>query len=972
MATRIEEILGKDINSLKELREEIKRLQDSIAAVDPETEEFRDTTVKLAAAQEQLTSVTRAGKDANVAATDSIVGMEKEYKNLYNTYKMLTEEQRNSDFGREMASQLETLSQKLNETKQGVGNFKDNIGHYSESIIDAFGKMGISLGGLQKPLVGLVGAFGSGEKSIKGSLDKMKSGIEGINASMAAMGGPAKAAQAALQGVGSAMKALIANPVGAAILAIVVAFKALSAIVDRVKKAINDNEESQMKLKEAMANFQPVIDAVSNAFDKLGTIVVKVIGFIGDAFSKLREIRGAVTDFLGITKGAKNAIQEQNKVYKDIAKSQNELIKNKREYMKLNASDKSEVERLREEASETDNLVEKKKLLEQAKEIQAQIDERNIQTAQEELRILEEQAKLTANDAAMNEKLAQATANVANAQAQAAGNMRMFNKQLAATTSTSSSAGASLHNYREEAKKLYEELIEDNKTEIQKIEEKYAKEKKLLEKYHLDTTLLTRKYEKDKNSVVQEAISRRQQMVLNELEYEQKVISLQSEALQGIAKTQFDKEQAENTINNLEAIKAKVIELKDEWINKGMFISGQGFKQFTDEWKAEAEESFKEIFKPGTIWENLEPPLRDIKEKFDEVTKITGYEIFDIESIDLAVKIVKNKIDGLNDQLVDERIDYQLDENLLEYYTKVVEIIKNKTLTIEEQNEEIEKLDYEQLEKKKAIIEQELSHFQGSLAMRLKLWEEYYQLLEEMRNKDKKKEEEKEESEDELLRKKVEKVEAYKTIFENLLSPIESVTNGLNSMSNGFKTLYKAQLDEGKLSEKEAEKKKKRMKTLEKIVRDATIAQIVAGAAQGIMDTWVGYIKETSIINEQTAAATGPAAVFSKATLDKISLVKAITKTAGLAITAAGQIAAAKGNYISNVAAFEGSNGGGGAAAGTEATPAPIDSTPYTYSRTLQTQEEEDAIYNKNYWVSVTDIESALDKQVKVSEETSF
>lgn len=936
MATRIEEILGKDINSLKELREEIKRLQDSIANVDPATEEFRETTIKLVAAQEQLTSVTRAGKDANVAATDSIVGMEKEYKSLYNTYKMLTEEQRNSPMGKDMASQLEALSQKLNETKKNVGNFKDNIGHYSESIMEAFNNMGLSIGGLSKPVMAMTAMFSGGEKSITGSLEKMKSGIEGMSASMTAMGGPAKVAMGALKGVGAAMKALIANPVGATIMAIVVAFKALTAVVDRVKKAINDNEESQMKLKEAMANFQPVIDAVSNAFDKLGTIVVKVIGFIGDAFSKLREIRGAVTDFLGITKGAKNAIQEQNKVYKDIAKSQNELIKNKREYMKLNASDKSEVERLREEASETDNLVEKKKLLEQAKEIQAQIDERNIQTAQEELRILEEQSKLTANDAAMNEKLAQATANVANAQAQAAANMRMFNKQLNGTSGAAGSGVSALKNYREEAKKIYEETVEWSKTETEKLTEKYKEEKKLLERYHLDTTLLTKKYNADIRKIEEENAKKIKEsiMALNtwktESLNEYLNATLKSEHLATKQLLETQEQMAESFQNGFHFI----------WDNTDMF------EDLADSFKKQFEnmqlEGFDIKFPPDDFVMDSEKNLEEILHYVDNY----------FTNLKAKIKKQKQEIeDELSENRISEKVNAELAKTLEDETNAILKGTNPARMAeIMAQNT------YEALNVEKAALEEELADFQGTEEKKLELQQRYYEIVNTMRENDV------------ALAERAE--ETKMAAFKDVVDLYGSIYQSLSTVSNAFESVIDSEVKSGKITEEQAEKKKKALLKLEKVALAVNIAQIAASTAAGIMDVWKSYSAEL-VLNAQTAAATGPAAAPTKAALDAKSLVSAIAKTASLGATGAANIAAAVGGYIAKKNNMKDASSTE-TTASAAATPAPIDSTPYTYSRTLQTQEEEDAIYNKNYWVSVTDIESALDKQVKVSEETSF
>ena len=191
------------------------------------------------------------------------------------------------------------------------------------------------------------------------------------------------------------------------------------------------NEESQMALNEAMSAFQPIIDAVKNGMDKLGQIVVKVIGWVADAFRKIREIGAAMTDFLGITDGANARVKEQNKLYQDLARSKNEYTKAQREATKLNASQEAEVKTLLDQAAATTNQKEKLDLLNQAKEIQQQITERNIALAEENLRILQTEASLTANDAEMNDKLAQAEAAVAQARAEGAAKRNVVTDSVA-------------------------------------------------------------------------------------------------------------------------------------------------------------------------------------------------------------------------------------------------------------------------------------------------------------------------------------------------------------------------------------------------------------------------------------------------------------------------------------------------------------------------------------------------------------
>jgi DNA repair exonuclease SbcCD ATPase subunit len=467
MATNIEEILGKSINSVKELKEEIKRLQDALVQTDSDSEEWKSTTEKLVSAQKLLTDVTKAGKQAVEANATSIAGLEKEYKSLYNAYRLLSEEERKSPFGKEMASSLEELSNKLNETKKEVGNFKDNIGRYSESAIDAFSKMGISIGGITQPI------------------------------------GQAKAAMGLLN------KTMLANPV----MWLLAGLKLLVEIFQRVGEAIKGNEESQMKLNVAMANFQPIIDAISNAFDWLGQKVVDLISFIGTLYSKWEVFRAGVSDLIGLTDNEKGKVQEQQRAYNDLAESKNNLIKQKRENLKLNATQEAELETLKNEAAATNDIAVKLEKLNKAKQLEEEITQRKIKEKEEELRLLNLEASFTANDTAMNDKIALAEAELSALRAEGARRTKELTTQIQSLTNAQNNNTQAQNNNTqaqkdankaiEEAKRLREEElkaiveIQDRfKTEEQLLTEKYEAEKKLLEKYNQDTEKLTEEHNK--------------------------------------------------------------------------------------------------------------------------------------------------------------------------------------------------------------------------------------------------------------------------------------------------------------------------------------------------------------------------------------------------------------------------------------------------------------------------------------------
>lgn len=448
MASNIEEILGKQINSVKELRAEIKRLQDSLINIQAGTDEWNETTEKLVSAQELLNNVTKAGTKEMQASATSIVGLEKEYKKLYNAYKLLSEEERNSDFGSQMANRLKEVSEQLNDTKKNVGNFTANIGHYSESAIDAFSKMGISVGGLIQPLTNVKGAFGL------------------LN------------------------KTMLANPV----MWLLGALMLLKGIFDKVKDAIAGNEESQMKLNVAMANFQPIIDAVSNAFDYLGQKVVDSIGVIGKAYTKVREFGAGLTDFLGITKGAKEDLQETNKLYTELAQRQNDLTKLKRENTKLNALQEEELKTLLTEAEATSNQVEQLEKLNRAKQLQEEITQRQVKEAEEEFEILKIETSLTANDAETNDRLAEAEAKLNRIKAEGASKTKEMTTKIRTLTEAKKKDNKATEESVDLTKEQLKAIEERFKSEEEKLTEQYNTELKLLKKYNKDTTQLTLEY----------------------------------------------------------------------------------------------------------------------------------------------------------------------------------------------------------------------------------------------------------------------------------------------------------------------------------------------------------------------------------------------------------------------------------------------------------------------------------------------
>lgn len=871
MATSLEQILGKTINSTKELREEIKRLQDELVKTEAGTAQWDATSQKLVAAQERLTSVTKANKVETQAAKDSIAGMEKEYKNLYNQYKLLTEEERNKPFGKQMAASLEQLSTKLNASKKEVGNFKDNIGRYTDSAIEAFGKMGISVGGLQ---------------------------------------GPLKLANGSLKAFNQTLKA---NP----IMWLIAALRVIIGVFNKVKDAIAGNEESQMALNEAMSAFQPIINAVKNSMDELGQAVVKVIGWVGDAFRKIREIGAAMTDFLGITDGANAKVKEQNKLYQDLAKSKNEYTKAQREATKLNASQNAEVQTLLDQAAATTDQKEKLELLNQAKEIQNQITERNISLAEENLRILQTEASLTANDAAMNDKLAQAEAAVAQAKAAGAAATKRMSSQIATLTKSTDTYTEKLKKEKEQLNDLLKTINENSKTELQQLEEKYSEEKALLEKYGKDTTELTKQYEAEKTKIKlsewRQATDASKKLLIDAADSEEEILFTQTRF------AQREVEKAEKLINDQEE--------KNKLLKESGKLTEEDAK---NSWKAIGDTFGMAI----NSYEEALKMLDILKKRYEK----SAQDISDFGKKDFMAQ-------NNSDEIAKEA----------ELLALKVSLMKDETLSEEEKANLIKSKEQELWDFKQQNLSNELALTDLTNEEKLALLNEYYSREKDMRDKAAEDAKEAAEKEIEAFEKK------YDAINRNIDANV-GLLDSIGALSDAISQNIERTMEDEEATKESAEKKKKQLVALQKVQLAVSLLAIAGETASGIMSLWKAYAGKTAANNTLVA----PPAI---AAANAVDLASTISQTVGMATMGAANMAAAIGGYISNVKSIKGEENGGGGAAAAVAAPAQIDTTAYTYTRQLQTQEEEDAL-NKPIWVSVSDIERALNR-VKVREEES-
>lgn len=488
----IQEILGRQINSVKELKSAIKELQNSLLLLDEDSKEYKETTTKLVAAQEVLRKTTKAGAQENAEAADSVYGLQKQYRDLYNEYKKLTEAERNSPFGKNMAYELRQLSEQINDTKKGVGDFTANIGHYADDITNAFSSMGISVGALQTPL---------------------------------------KLATAGSKGLNDAWKAITKNPW-------LTALTVLIGILAKAAEKIKENKELTERLHNALAVFQPILDAISNAFNLLAEGIVKATEKFANFIAK----------FAGPK--AREAIQNT----RDMAAAQRELNAANREAAEADANEalKGDVSRYKELASLAKTQAERTEYINKAKEKQLELDNNLVAAAEkayadfqkrysgddvykplkEQERLLAEIDLATRNRAENQQKLDDIIKNSAKGATAAV-------KEYTETVDSAKTA----------AEEIYNRTVEDSKDEVTKLTEKYNAEKAQLEAYNLDTTLLTEQYNakidainqkqldkerqiaEEKRKLHEEELAKEQELIDNLKEYEENALEERRNAI---------------------------------------------------------------------------------------------------------------------------------------------------------------------------------------------------------------------------------------------------------------------------------------------------------------------------------------------------------------------------------------------------------------------------------------------------------
>lgn len=420
-AKQYEAALKKQIEDLEHAHtidiDALKNKKQALIAVQEIEKDYSRTTRELSRAIQDQLKIEDAQIKKQAEETGSLKDLRAELSRATKEYDNLTEAERKGAKGEELQKHINKITDTLKENEEATQRYYRNVGNY-KSALQQTGQ-----------------AFS----------------MAGVNANV----------------FNKALNVLNANPFVKIVTVIV-------GVLAAVVKSFKSNEEASMRLKEALAPLQPIVDAIKRGFEAFAGILVNVVKVavdgitqaIGWMLQKLQDLGnwlGADWHFADRWKEMSKAATD---AYVKLAMLENAYVKKKRKWVTESAALDREIADLREKASDKEKYTaeERLKFLDRAIALETQKAEKEKQLAEMNLKILQEKSKYTANSAEENDKLAEAERKVIEADTNLSNVKRNLNKQRQAAVDAIKAEDAAAIKEAED----YQKLV---KQELQKAED---------------------------------------------------------------------------------------------------------------------------------------------------------------------------------------------------------------------------------------------------------------------------------------------------------------------------------------------------------------------------------------------------------------------------------------------------------------------------------------------------------------------
>ena len=270
---------GDSNTTLKEYRQHIDNIKESMSSLDSTTEEYQSQAQELKDAQDRLNNVLKEGSNVAAHAEGSYNQLEATMAELKAQWKATGDEAERADLGKKILD----INNQLKDLDASTGDFSRNIGDYAGAFEEAFNTCLDGMSSLDGPL----GELGGNVKDL----------VPLIKAT----------SQAATKGLGGVRKALLSTGVGA----LVVSVGLLVSHWDDFRKLVGVSDGQMEAFKDTAINtLKNIISGVVGVGNVIVQSLLTPIRTVIEAFKGLGNVvRDVFTgDFRSIKEDASSAI----------------------------------------------------------------------------------------------------------------------------------------------------------------------------------------------------------------------------------------------------------------------------------------------------------------------------------------------------------------------------------------------------------------------------------------------------------------------------------------------------------------------------------------------------------------------------------------------------------------------------------------------------------------------------------------
>lgn len=286
----------------------------------------------------------------------SLRALRAELSNLTKQYDSLSEAERNSDIGTELQNKILNVTSTIKNTEEQTGRFFRNVGNYANGFIEAFTRMGGSMGKMQgpinlvkngfnalsaTPLIAILGALVSIIQKVIQNLKSSEASMQAVTIAMAPLNAAGRLMQVVMQKLGEGIAKVVetltkwADKLGLITDAMKVEQQLVKdeiALQLREREVIKQNADSQLKISQLKAK----------AADKSTYSAKERLAFLQEA---LAEEDAIAKREMELAQERYRILEEQSKLAENSKEENDELA---RSYADMRAAEQAYYDKSRE------------------------------------------------------------------------------------------------------------------------------------------------------------------------------------------------------------------------------------------------------------------------------------------------------------------------------------------------------------------------------------------------------------------------------------------------------------------------------------------------------------------------------------------------------------------------------------------------------------------------------------------------